>query len=180
MSRRRLNSLFVTSAALGLILGAAPVAARTETSTTGSGTFLVGAMPGTFSFEAMVDDAGNAKGSLHYELIFQGQLVDFEGAVTCVSFDAANHRAWIGGVVTANRSVHPSYTTPRTQVGEDIWFRVVDYGEGSGAADDRTTFVGFAGDRDIPTSADYCAQQPWLEGDVSTWPVTEGNLQVRA
>jgi hypothetical protein len=180
MSRRRLHSLFVASAALGLILGATPVAAGQQASTTGSGTFLVGTMPGTFSFEAMVDAAGVAKGAFHYELVFQGQLADFEGVVTCVTFDAATHRAWIGGVVTANRSVHPSYTTPRTQVGQDIWFRVVDYGEGSDAPDDRTTFVGFAGDRDIPTSAEYCAQQPWLDGDVSTWPVVEGNLQVRA
>jgi hypothetical protein len=141
--------------------------------------FVVGTMPGLFAFDALVDQRGDAKGSFHYELIFQGQVVDFDGTVTCVTFDAATHRAWIGGVVTANRSVHPSYTTPRTQVGEDIWFRVVDYGEGSAAPDDRTTFVGFAGDREIPTSAEYCARQPWVAGDVSTWPVIEGNLQVR-
>jgi hypothetical protein len=179
MSRRRLHLLAAISAALGLILGTTPVTARIEASTTGSGTFLVGTMPGNFSFEALVDEAGAATGSFHYDLIFQGQVVDFDGAVTCVTFDAAAHRAWIGGVVTANRSVHPTYTTPRTQVGEDIWFRVVDYGEGGGYPDDRTTFVGFSGDRDIPTSAEYCAQQPWLDGDVSTWPVVEGNLQVR-
>lgn len=179
MSRRRLHLLAAISAALGLILATTAVSARTAASTTGSGTFLVGTMPGSFTYEAIVDDAGAAKGSFHYELLFQGQVVDFDGAVTCVTFDAATNRAWIGGVVTANRSVHPSYTTPRTQVGEDIWFRVVDYGEGSGYPDDRTTFVGFAGDRDIPTSAAYCAQQPWVDGDVSTWPVVEGNLQVR-
>lgn len=180
MSRRRLHLLAAVSAALGLIVATTPVTARIEASTTGSGTFLVaGTMPGTFAFDALVDDAGEAKGSFQYELVFQGQLADFDGAVTCVTFDAATNRAWIGGVVTANRSVHPSYTTPRTQVGEDIWFRVVDYGEGSAHPDDRTTFVGFAGDRDIPTSAEYCAQQPWVDGDVSTWPVVEGNLQVR-
>ena len=179
MSRRRLHLMAAISAALGLVLSTTPVTAAIEASTTGSGTFLVGTMPGTFSFEAMVDDAGVAKGTFHYDLIFQGQIVDFDGEVTCVTFDAAEHRAWIGGVVLANRSVHPSYTTPRTQVGQDIWFRVVDYGEGSSYPDDRTTFVGFAGDRDIPTSAEYCAQQPWFDPDVGTWPVVEGNLQVR-
>ena len=179
MSRRRIHLLAAISASLGLILSTMPVTARTDAITSGSGAFLVGAMPGAFSYEAIADGAGGAKGSLHYELIFQGQVVDFDGAVTCVTFDAATNRAWIGGVVTANRSVHPTYTTPRTQVGQDIWFRVVDYGEGSAAPDDRTTFVGFSGDRDIPTSAAYCALQPWVAGDVSTWPVVEGNLQVR-
>lgn len=148
--------------------------------TTGSGTFLVlGTMPGTFTYEALATSAGGAKGGFHFVLVFQGQHVEFEGAVTCVSFDSATNRAWVGGVVTANESVHPSYTTPRTQIGEDIWFRVVDYGEGSAAPDDRTTFVGFAGDRNVPTSAEYCALQPWVDNDASTWPVIEGNLQVR-
>ena len=179
MSHRPLHLLAVISAALGLILVTTPVMAGIGASTTGSGTLLVGTMPGSFAFEALADEAGTAKGTFHYDLLFQGQVVDFDGAVTCVTFDASTDRAWVGGVVTANRSVHPTYTTPRTQVGEDIWFRVVDYGEGSAAPDDRTTFVGFAGDRDIPTSAAYCALQPWVEGDVSTWPVTDGNLQVR-
>jgi hypothetical protein len=110
--------------------------------------------------------------------VFQGFAIDFEGDVTCVTFDPANHRAWIGGVITANRSTHPSYTTARTQVGHDIWFRVVDYGEGSGAPADRASFVGFEGDLEIPTSAAYCALQPWSPDDARTWAVTEGNIQV--
>jgi hypothetical protein len=180
MARRRLHSLAAISAAAALILAASPVTAEIEASTTGSGTFLVlGTMPGTFAYEALAADDGSAKGAFQFDLVFQGQVVDFDGTVTCVTFDPENHRAWIGGVVTANRSAHPSYTTPRTQVGEDIWFRVVDYGEGRAAPDDRTTFVGFAGDRDIETSPEYCAEQPWVEGDASTWPVVEGNLQVR-
>jgi len=180
MSRRRLHLVVALAAAFGIALGAGPANARIVAGTTGSGTFLVlDTMPGTFAFEALADNAGGAKGSFHYVLVFQGQHVEFEGAVTCVTVDPATHRAWVGGVVTANRSEHPSYTTARTQVGEDIWFRVVDYGEGRAAPDDRTTFVGFAGDRDIETSAEYCALQPWVDNDASTWPVIEGNLQVR-
>jgi hypothetical protein len=180
MSGRRLSLMVAVSAAIVVSVGVIPVAAGTVASTNGSGAIVVlGTMPGTFEYEALADNAGGAKGSLHYVLTFQGQHVEFEGVVTCVTFDAANNRAWVGGVITANRSVHPSYTTPRTQVGQDIWFRVVDYGEGSADPDDRTTFVGFAGDREIPTSAEYCRLQPWVAGDASTWPVTEGNLQVR-
>ncbi len=167
-------------AALAITLAATPVGARTVGSTTGGGKMLVlGTILGSFNYVALADDDGGAKGNFHFELVLQGLLVEFDGVVTCVTFDAQNQRAWIGGVVTANNSEHPSYTTPRTQVGEDIWFRVVDYGEGNNEPDDRTTFVGFSGDRGIATSADYCAQQPWVAGDVSTWPVVQGNLQVR-
>lgn len=180
MSRNRLGLTATVSVALVMCLGVTPVGAVAPSSTTGSGDIVVlGSMPGSFTYEALTAGPGGAKGSLHFVLLFQGQHVEFEGDVTCVTFDAATNRAWVGGVITANRSVHPSYTTARTQVGHDIWFRVVDYGEGSTAPDDRTTFVGFEGDRDIPTSAAYCALQPWVAGDASTWPVVEGNLQVR-
>lgn len=178
MRKRLLFSGLV--AALAIALAAAPVGARIVGSTTGGGKMLVlGTIVGSFNYVALADDAGGAKGNFHFELVLQDLHVEFDGAVTCVTFDAQNQRAWIGGVVTANNSEHPSYTTPRTQVGEDIWFRVVDYGEGNNDPDDRTTFVGFAGDRDIPTSAEYCEQQPWVDGDVSTWPVVRGNLKVR-
>jgi hypothetical protein len=180
MFGRRVGLIVAVSTALVVIVGSVPVAAKTAASTTGSGDIVVlGTMPGSFTYEAIAESATVGKGSLHFVLLFQGLHVEFEGDVTCVTFDAANNRAWVGGVITANLSVHPSYTTARTQVGHDIWFRVVDYGEGTNDPDDRTTFVGFEGDRDIPTSAAYCALQPWVAGDASTWPVVEGNLQVR-
>ncbi|CAN5772289.1 hypothetical protein BH23CHL7_BH23CHL7_05790 [soil metagenome] len=176
------NRLFlsVAVAALAVALAAAPVGARIAGGSTGGGKMLVlGTMMGSFRYAALANDAGGAKGNFHFELELQGQHVEFDGAVTCVTFDSLNQRAWIGGVVTDNNSEHPSYTTPRTQVGEDIWFRVVDYGEGANDPEDRTTFVGFAGDRAIATSAEYCELQPWVDGDASTWPVVHGNLQVR-
>jgi hypothetical protein len=93
--------------------------------------------------------------------------------------DAVNRRAWIGGVITKNLSEHPSFQAPRNEPGRDIWFRVLDSGEGAGADPDRTTFVGFEGDAGIITSAEYCAVQPWPDGNARTWPVTAGNIQVR-
>lgn len=147
--------------------------------TTGSGTYsLLGTTPTSFSFTALALANGNVAGELAVSTVFQGFVIDFTGAVTCVTDDPVNHRAWVGGVITSNNSTHPSFTTPRTQVGRDIWFRVVDYGEGSGAAADRSTFVGFEGDAEILTSAQYCAVQPWPAGDARTWAVTEGNIQV--
>jgi hypothetical protein len=167
----------VTLIVAGLL--AAPASAAPPLGASGSGTYaLLGTTPTTFAFGAVAQPNGGAGGQLFVSTVFQGFAIEFEGEVTCVTVDSANHRAWIGGVITANRSAHPSFTTPRTQVGHDIWFRVVDYGEGSGAPADRATLVGFEGDLEIPTSAAYCALQPWAADDARTWEVTAGNIQV--
>jgi hypothetical protein len=133
-----------------------------------------------FDFNAVSAGNGGAAGHLFQSFEFGGLLIEFRGRVTCVSVDVVNRRAWIGGVVTENNSTHPQFTTARTQVGRDIWFRVVDYGEANGVPQpDRTTIPGFEGDRGIITSAEYCATQPWVAGDVATHPLTNGNIQVR-
>lgn len=132
-----------------------------------------------FNFTAVQTGNGGAAGEFFQSFEFGGLLIEFRGRVTCVSVDPAAGRAWIGGVVTENNSTHPQFTTERTQVGRDIWFRVVDNGQGAGAAPDRSTIMGFEGDRDIITSQEYCDAQLWPDGDVATHPVTQGNIQVR-
>jgi hypothetical protein len=133
-----------------------------------------------FNFNAVANGNGGFTGHLFQSFEFGGLLIEFRGDVTCVSVDPVNRRAWIGGVVTENNSTHPQFTTARTQVGRDIWFRVVDYGEGARAPQpDRSTIPGFEGDRGIITSAEYCATQPWVAGDVATHPILKGNIQVR-
>jgi hypothetical protein len=165
--------------AIGLLAAAAPVSAGPPAASTGSGTYsLLGTTPAAFDYSAVAPPNGGVAGDIFVSTVFQGFAIEFQGDVTCVTVDPANHRAWIGGVITANRSAHPSYTTPRTQVGHDIWFRVVDYGEGVAAMPDRASFVGFEGDLEIPTSAAYCALQPWSPDDARTWAVTDGNIQV--
>jgi hypothetical protein len=147
---------------------------------TGGGRYmLLGTIDSQFAFGANQNGDGGASGRFHQALEFQGQHVEFHGVVTCVSVDAVNGRAWIGGVITENRSEHPAFLAARNQPGRDIWFRVLDAGEGEGAEADRTTFVGFEGDAGFATSADYCAGQPWPDGNDRTWPVTSGNIQVR-
>jgi hypothetical protein len=133
-----------------------------------------------FDFNAIGTGRGGATGHLFQSFVFGGELIEFRGRVTCFSVDSATGRAWIGGVVTENHSTHPQFTTPRTQPGRDIWFRVLDGGEGANAAEpDRSTISGFEGDRGIITSADYCAAKLWLDGNANTHPVTQGNIQVR-
>jgi hypothetical protein len=140
---------------------------------------LINSIDAQFAFSANQHGDGRTSGEFHQALEFQGQHVEFHGTVTCVSADAENGRAWVGGVITQNRSAHPQFQTPRHQPGRDIWFRVLDTGEGQREAADRTTFVGFEGDAGFPTSASYCAGQPWPAGNANTWPVTSGNINVR-
>ena len=150
-------------------------------SATGGGHLLVGgALDVTFSFSANQKLDGSANGRFHHSVELQGQLIEFHGEVTCVSVDAEEGRAWIGGVITRNNSEHPDFTTERTQPGMDIWLRVLDSGEGGNTEDDRSTFVGFEGDAGIITSLEYCAVQPWPDNNERTSPVVQGNIQVRA
>jgi hypothetical protein len=149
------------------------------TAAAGGGKFdvaVTGGGVGTFAFGAVGRADGSSHGALYFQLNFQGQHVEFQGTVTCVSVDRAQGRAWIGGVVTQNRSAHPSYTTPRTQPGRDIWFRILDHDALGSDQRDRTTFVGFEGDRGIITSAEYCQAQPWVDNNAGTWEVIKGNV----
>jgi hypothetical protein len=178
---RRIAFLAAATLLMSLALGGVASAGggSVVAGTSGSGTYsLLGTMPADFEYAAFAHANGNVSGDLHVSTVFQGFAIDFTGEVICVTDDPANHRAWIGAVITSNASAHPSYTTPRTQVGQDIWFRVVDYGEGNGAPADRATFVGFAGDAGIQTSLEYCAAQLWPDLDARTWAVLDGNIQV--
>lgn len=132
----------------------------------------------SFSFNANARADGSATGQFRQVYESASGTVDFQGTVTCASFDAANGRAWIGGVITRNNSTNPATMGAIHQPGRDVWFRVVDNGEGQ-SPDDRTTVFGFEGGGGILTSEDYCALQLWTAGDVNTWAVVNGNIQVR-
>lgn len=136
-------------------------------------------LPGTFSFTAQRLPNGATTGQLRYTIDFFGQEIEFHGTVTCLTVDPLEGRAWIGGVVTRNRSeAEPFASGEIFQPGKDIWFRVLDSGEGPNVVD-RTTFVGFEGGAGIITSEEYCEVAPWPDDNARTWPVVSGNVQVR-
>jgi hypothetical protein len=148
----------------------------------GGGVFDAG-VPVQFSFSAGGFADGSAVGALHFSTDLGGLAIEFRGRVTCMAVDPGTNRAWIGGVVTANSSTHPGFTTAIHQVGKDIWFRVVDYGDGASGVADRTTFVGFEGGGGIQTSAEYCLLRIWPGPpddvpDARTGPLLSGNLTV--
>jgi hypothetical protein len=147
-------------------------------SASGHGVFSLAGSNVDFAFLA-TQQGGEAHGRFHQRLDEGGGLIiDFDASVTCLAVDPVNHRAWIGGVVTENESTDPDYMTPIQQPGQDVWFRVLDGGDGPGATD-RSTFLGFQGAAGISTSAAYCAARLWAAGNARTWPVTSGDLGVR-
>lgn len=156
------------------------VASMAPASTHGGGHFIISGLDVQFAFTAVrINERGTAVGNARHSVELGGELVEFHTSVTCMTVDRENGRAWIGGVITRNASTHPSFTGAVNEVGDDIWFRVVDYGEGAAAEQlDRATFVGFEGGAGIITSEEYCTTQPWPAGDDRTNPVTEGNIQV--
>jgi len=150
-------------------------------SATGGGRYLLAnTFDVQFAFSAVQHASGKVMGNFHHKLDTGAGTFDFKGEVTCLAFDPVENRAWIGGVITHNHSTDPFYQSNSVfEVGQDAWFRVVDYGEGENSTQpDRTTFVGFENTPGIPTSEFYCATKPWPLGDLRTHPVTEGNIQV--
>jgi hypothetical protein len=133
---------------------------------------------GQFSFAAAQLSDGSVSGQFHLSRLRDGFVVDFHGEVTCMSVDPVLHRVWVGGVVTQNNSNDPNHTGTIHQPGKDVWFRVVDNGEGLAAAPDRSSVYGFEGAGGVITSAEYCAKQLWTAGGVNAFVVTEGNIQV--
>ena len=147
---------------------------------TGGGHFLVsGALDVAFSFSALQKNDGTANGQFRFSVELGGLPIDFHGEVICLTVDSANGRAWIGGVVTQNNSEHPSFIEEIHQPGRDVWFRVLDNGEGEDADMDRSTFLGFEGGGGIITSEEYCEAAIWPDDNARTSPVTQGNIRVR-
>ncbi len=188
---RRLASAVAFLAAIALVPGAAAAdtgdrGAEVSATAAGGGHYLLDFgdvdLPGRLSFAVLERADGTAHGRFRIELDLVDQLgggvASFRGEVTCLSVDAELGRAWIGGTITANRSTSDLFRDETTEVGDDIWFRVLDTGEGGSVAD-RTTFAGFEGGGGIATSQEYCDAALWPEGNARTHPLTAGNIQVR-
>ena len=135
---------------------------------------------GHFAFTALVKGDGSVHGRFHQRRDTPLGVVDFTGTVTCLTVDAALGRARFGGIITENNSTHPGFLTENHEIGDDVWFRVQDGGEGAGAADASTSY-GFKPTL-VNTSAEYCALPftglpAW--NPASTFPLRGGNIQIR-
>lgn len=159
-------------------------AASSAMKVTGGGQYVIVLGDGTeltskFAVSGRQTGEGNAAhGNFHHSTVFGGQAIDFKGTFTCLAIDEELGRAWIGGVITQNKSVAEPWASGEIyEPGRDIWFRVLDNGQPSEGVD-RTTFVGFEGGGGIITSQDYCDARIWPDGDARTNALTSGNLKV--
>ena len=133
----------------------------------GGGWFLFGgSIPMQFGFVAVERPNGSAAGSFHHFYSDGGFDYEFWGTLTCLAYDEAAGRAWIGGVLTKVASDDPDVGLA---AGDDAWFRVLDSPDG-----DRSTSMGFVGA--IESSEAYCAMRIWPDGNARTHPVTSGQI----
>ena len=113
-----------------------------------------------FSFGANEHFANGGLGTFRQSRTRNGLTSDFAARVTCVTVDAVHNRAWVGGVVTENNSTDPNFRQAIHEVGRDVWFRVVDNGEGGNTVPDRMTVLGFTGAAIL--SPRRSTARPWL------------------
>jgi len=140
---------------------------------------IAGATDGHFTFNASVTGDGKVHGHFHQRRSRLGLVVEFSGDVTCLTIDPVRKRARIGGVITENNSTDPAFLTENHDVGDDVWFRVQEGGEGNDAVDASTTY-GFKPTL-VETSEQYCALPfdglpAW--NPASIFPLVAGNIQV--
>ena len=134
----------------------------------------------SFQFVAKRKADGTANGHFRFSRESASGLVEFEGDVTCMTVDPSfPGRARIGGIVTGNNSTAPGSLTENHEVGDDVWFRVLDDDNG-GSAVDRSTTLGFKPVL-VNTSAEYCAL-PFADGPfwnpASIFPLAVGTIRV--
>jgi hypothetical protein len=173
---RRLSAIVTVVASIAILAGTVSASEGANAAATGGGHFLFsGFLDVQFGFSAVAKADGSAQGSFHQSYTLEGSTTSYWGTVTCLSVDTVNHRAWIGGVLTKVQSDDPAARL----VGEEVWFRVVDYDDDEPGADpaDRSTVFGFT--PLFESSAAYCAGRPWPADDARTWPVIAGNIDVR-
>jgi hypothetical protein len=110
--------------------GRTRIVVKRRNSRLGGGHYLVGgSLDVQFAFSAIQYTDGRVAGSFHDRANDGLGLVDFDADVTCLAVDHDLGRAWIGGVITANRSTSPDFTDTIYQPGHDVWFRVLDSGQ---------------------------------------------------
>lgn len=123
----------------------------------------------TFSYSAVGHADGTASGEYQYDFRAAGFFI--HGTVTCVS--VAANQGWVGGLIDKIVSPDPA---DQALVGTEIWWRVLDNGEGSNSARDLTTSLLFAVPGLPITAASWCRDQN-VRGVLRE--VLDGNIQVR-
>ena len=126
----------------------------------GQGTLNAAYLNGTqhFSFHASKNSAGNVSGT--FESKSPGQEIRVHGNIDCFNILADGKTAYVSGVVT--EVVGEGYPIA---VGNHIWFKIQDNGEGANAAADKFS--------------DYFVFGVCQNLNVGLQDITGGNIQVK-
>jgi hypothetical protein len=117
------------------------------------------------AFNARKYADGSVSGHFTYHQIVEGESFNFGVDVTCMELYDGN-RAKIGGVIKTSND-------PTLPPGTFAWFQVFDNGEGSNAAPDQSSLVGFGNEA---ANVAFC-NSPNLPR-FGPWDV-RGNVQIR-
>jgi len=123
----------------------------------------------TFSYSALGRADGSASGQFQYN--FRAADFSMHGTVSCVSI--AGNQGWVGGNIT---QIHSGDPADQALVGTEVWWRVIDNGQGAGALPDQTTSLLLARRGGTITSESWCRDQPPL---APARDVLHGNIQVK-
>jgi hypothetical protein len=121
----------------------------------------------TFSYSANGREDGSATGQYQYN--FRALNVVIHGTVSCVTIK--DNQGWVGGNITRVDSDDPA---DQELVGTEVWWRVIDNGQGNDVPDQTSSLL-FAIPGSPITSASWCANQE-ARGVVRN--VLHGNIQV--
>ena len=122
----------------------------------------------TFSYNAIRRGGGDVGGHFQYNLRVGD--VTISGHVTCTT--TVGNVAWIGGVIDKVKSADPA---DQSFVATDVWWRVVDNGEGADDPPDLSTSLLLTLPGTTITAESWCRDQPVL-GFLR--PVNSGNITV--
>jgi len=117
-----------------------------------------------FSFHANTDVNGNVTGSFESKWGKNGRV---HGTINCLSILPDGKTAIMSGVLTKVQG--DTYIDMGFLVGDDVWFKVQDSGEGANATKDRFSDF-YAGSDQEPCTTDY---------GVDLFTILNGNIQVK-
>jgi hypothetical protein len=130
-------------------------------SVNGQGGLVINDRHANFAFHASIDLDGNVKGS--WQSLSPGQDIGTHGTIDCIIFIDDN-TAILTGTITKVKKNDGEW--PRAEVGNLIWFKVVDNGEGKKAATDQFSDY-------------YITDAGCTNFDVNLYDISNGNIQVK-
>lgn len=136
-------------------------AKKKESSVNGQGGLIINDEFANFAFHATVDTDGNVSGS--WQSFASGQDVETHGTIDCLTFIDDNTVVLTGTITKVKKN---DGQWPGAEIGNQIWFKVRDNGEGSKSSPDQFSDY-------------YLSSAGCTNFNVGLNDITNGNIQVK-